>query len=174
MTDSRLSGFGVEITSAEEVGASSGGRGGPMPSRCQVEGVIDQRTDANGATFGINFALALPDDWNGRFLFQGGGGLNGSVRPPVGNQATGGDSALSRGFAVVSTDTGHTGSGFDGSFMEDQQAALDFLYGAIGHVTTLAKSLVGDYYERPADYSYFVGCSTGGREAMLMSQRYPT
>jgi hypothetical protein len=175
LTDFQLPGVDVEIRSAEALAASTGGApGGPLPAHCRVDGVIDERIGANGATFGINFALALPEDWNGRFLFQGGGGLNGAVRPPVGNQATGGDSALSRGFAVVSTDTGHTGSGFDGSFMEDQQAALDFFYVAIGRVTTLSKELVADYYERPPEGSYFVGCSTGGREAMLMSQRYPS
>src|SRR5437868_311382 len=40
-----------------------------------------------GKTYGIGFAIALPDNWNNRFLFQGGGGLNGSVRPPVGGAA---------------------------------------------------------------------------------------
>src|SRR4051812_1545842 len=75
-----------------------------LPARCRVDGVIDQRTGAGGKTYGIGFALALPDNWNGRFLFQGGGGLNGSVQNPVGAQAAGDASALSRGFAVVTTD----------------------------------------------------------------------
>ena len=90
---------------------------------------------AAGATYGIGFALALPENWNGRFLFQGGGGLNGSVQPPLGASAAGERSGLARGFAVVSTDTGHQGRGaFDGSFMQDQQASLDFAYAAIGRV----------------------------------------
>jgi hypothetical protein len=74
---------------------------------------------------------------------------------------------------VVSTDTGHPGSGFDASVRQDQQASLDFLYVAIGRIAELGKVAVADYYTRPAEYSYYVGCSTGGREAMLMSQRYP-
>lgn len=170
----------VRITSATEVAAGPL-RGGTQPGRtavtlpahCLVEGVIDERTGAGGATYGIRFALALPDDWNGRFLFQGGGGLNGSVQPPIGFAAAGDSTALARGFAVISTDTGHQGSGFDASFMQDQQAALDFMYAAIGRVAMLGKRAVADYYARPADHAYFVGCSTGGREAMLMSQRYP-
>ena len=136
--------------------------------------VLDERLGVDGVTYAIRFALALPDDWNGRFLFQGGGGLNGSVRPPVGNTAAGAQSALQRGFAVVSTDTGHQGSGFDGSFMADQQAALDFFYAANTKLTPLAKAMVAAHYERAIDYSYFAGCSTGGREGMIMSQRNPS
>ena len=58
--------------------------------------------------------------------------------------------------------------------MRDQQASLDFAYVAVGRVALLAKAIVAQYYGRPAEHSYFAGCSTGGREAMLMTQRYPT
>ncbi len=144
-----------------------------VPGFCHVEGVINQRTGVDGKPYGIGFALALPDQWNGRFLFQGGGGLNGSVQLPLGNQAAGNTPGLARGFAVVTTDTGHKGSGFDGSFFRDQEATLDFYYVAIGRVAPLAKQMIASYYGRPAQHSYFDGCSTGGREAMIMSQRYP-
>src|ERR1700683_4257331 len=144
-----------------------------LPAYCHVEGVIDKRTGAEGKQYGIGFALALPDQWNGRFLFQGGGGLNGNVAPPLGLQAAGNQPALARGFAVVTTDTGHKGSVFDGSFFGDQQASLDFYYVAIGRVAQLAKEAIASYYGRAAEHSYFAGCSTGGREAMIMSQRYP-
>jgi feruloyl esterase len=97
-----------------------------MPAYCRVEGVLDRRTGADGKPYGIRFALALPDGWNGRFLFQGGGGLNGSVAPPLGGSAAGEAPALARGFAVVTTDSGHEGQVFDGSFFRDQQASLDF------------------------------------------------
>lgn len=167
-------GVDVEITSAAEVAPGTGRGGVMLPSHCLVEGVVDERTGAGGATYGIRFALALPDDWNGRFLFQGGGGLNGTVQPPIGSTAAGDAPALARGFAVISTDTGHQGSGFDASFRQDQQATLDFMYVAIGRIAALGKLAVADYYARPADHTYYVGCSTGGREAMLMSQRYPT
>ena len=182
MAKFKAPGMKLEITRAEWVpaGQMPAGRGaaanGPMlPAHCRVDGMIDRRTGAGGATFGIGFAVALPENWNARYLQQGGGGLNGSVAAPVGNQATGGTPALARGFAVATTDTGHqsTGGGFDGSFMSDQQAALDFEFVAIGRVAVLAKQIIEAFYGRPPEHSYYVGCSTGGREAMLMSQRYP-
>jgi hypothetical protein len=146
----------------------------PLPAYCRMDATIDPRTGVDGKPYGIGFAIALPDNWNGGFLFQGGGGLNGSVARPLGSQAAGDTPALARGFAVVTTDSGHKGSVFDGSFMNDQQAALDFAYVAIGRVTYVAKAVVAQYYGAPARHSYFDGCSTGGREAMLVTQRYPT
>jgi feruloyl esterase len=62
---------------------------------------------------------------------------------------------------------------FDAGFMADQQAGLDFAYVAIGRVAPLAKAIIERYYGKPPDKSYFTGCSTGGREGMVMSQRYP-
>jgi len=180
----QLHGVTLAITKADVVPASAPGtlRITPVfpgnvpvavPAFCRVDGVINQRKGADGKSYGIGFALALPEHWNGRFLFQGGGGLNGSVALPLGSQAAGDMPGLARGFAVVATDTGHTGSVFDGSFFRDQQASLDFYYEANGEVTRLAKEMIATYYGRPAQYSYFDGCSTGGREAMIMSQRYP-
>jgi len=145
-----------------------------VPSYCRTDGVIDQRTGVDGKPYGIGFAIALPDNWNGRFLFQGGGGLNGFVGDPYGATAAGTVPALARGFAVVATDTGHKGMVFDASFMKDQQAGLDFDYVAIGRVAVLAKQIIAKYYGQPAKRSYYAGCSTGGREGMVMSQRYPT
>ncbi len=144
-----------------------------IPSNCRAQGVIDRRVGGDGKNYAIGFAIALPDRWNGRFLFQGGGGLNGSIRPPLGPQATGDTPALARGYAVVSTDSGHEGSAFDGSFMRDQEAAMNFAHGSVGKVTAAAKAIIARYYGQPPARSYFVGCSTGGREGMLASQRYP-
>lgn len=178
LTTLQVPGVALAISKAEWIAAgTAAGRGGgaPLPAYCRLDGMIDRRTGAQGRTYGIGFALALPEAWNGRFLFQGGGGLNGSVLPPVGAQAAGDKSGLARGFAVVSTDTGHQGQGgFDGAFMQDQQAAIDFAYAAIPRVAVLAKQIIAQHYGKPADRSYFAGCSTGGREAMLMAQRYPT
>src|SRR5579871_5238821 len=176
----QMPGATIEITRAEMVaaGPGRGGRGGPgpmLPGHCRVDGIVDKRTGADGKTYGIRFAVALPENWTGDFLQQGGGGLNGTVAEPIGNQATGNTPALARGFAVATSDTGHQSSGgaFDGSFMQDQQATLDFEFVAIGRLTVVAKQIIQTYYGRPAEHSYYVGCSTGGREAMLMSQRYP-
>lgn len=144
-----------------------------LPAHCHVEGEIDRRTGADGKSYALRFAVNLPDNWNGRFLFQGGGGLNGNLAEPVGGQATGGRNALTRGFAVVSTDSGHEGAVFDGSFMADQEAALNFLLFGNMRVTQVAKPLVETYYNNRIDKAYFVGCSTGGREGMVMAQRFP-
>ncbi len=171
------------ITRAERVPAAAAGTVRPsasapavsvaLPAYCRVTGVLDGRTGAGGKRYGITFAVALPDDWNGRFLMQGGGGLNGTLNPPLGAQATGAVPALARGFAVASTDGGHQGAVFDGAFRADQQAALDFAQGAIGRFVPVAKRIVAAAYGRPADRSYMVGCSTGGREGMLASERFP-
>ncbi len=181
MAKFRSPGVAIEITRAAVVPAgrapgARGGLAGPMlPAHCRIDGMIDRRTGADGKTYGIRFAIALPDNWTGQYLQQGGGGLNGTVAEPIGAQAAGDRPALARGFAVATTDTGHQSSGgaFDGSFMQDQQAALDFEYVAHGHVSALARQMIEGYYGRPPAHAYFVGCSTGGREAMLMTQRYP-
>jgi len=143
-------------------------------SYCRAEGTISPRTGVDNKSYAIGFAIALPDHWNGRFLFQGGGGLNGSITPPLGAQAAGDSPALARGFAIVSTDTGHKGAVFDPYFMKDQLASLNFAYVAVGRVAVLSKQIIAHYYGQPAKHSYYDGCSTGGREGMLMSQRYPT
>ena len=95
------------------------------------------------------------------------------MAPPLGRTGAG-DAALARGFAVVTTDTGHKGEVFDATFMGEQQASLDFAYQAVGRVAVLARQIVAQHYGRPAEHAYFAGCSTGGREGMLMAQRYPT
>lgn len=147
---------------------------GTLASYCRVDGVIDERIGEGGKPYTIGFAIAMPEHWNGRFMMQGGGGLNGSVATPLGSNAAGDMTGLQRGFAVVTTDTGHQGThGFDASFFSDQEATLNFLYQAIGKVAVASKQIVAQYYGKPIDHSYYLGCSTGGREAMIMSQRYP-
>ena len=173
---------GVEITKAESIPYGTTvpnlfgpGHSAPLPAHCRVEGVINRRKGVGGEEFGIGFALALPDQWNGDFLMQGGGGANGTVQAPLGGNAAGDTPALMRGFAVLSNDTGHKSRApFDFSFMRDEQAALDFAYLANQEVAALAKQLITAHYGKPAAYSYFSGCSTGGREGMILSQRYPT
>jgi feruloyl esterase len=177
---------GVEITKATAVaeghmvpplypGAPSVG---PLPAHCLVDGVINRRKGADGEEFGIGFEVALPEAsaWNGDFMMQGGGGGNGTVNYPTGANYAGEKPALVRGFVVGSTDTGHKArtGGFDFRFMRDQQAYLDFAYQANARVAGVAKQLIASYYAKPAAYSYFVGCSTGGREGMILSQRFPT
>ena len=182
LTNLKIPGATVVITKATVVPASSSAAAATaetsatsatIPSHCRVEGMINERTGADGRTYGIGFELALPNNWNNRFLFQGGGGYNGSVRPPVGGAAAGDVPGIARGFAVVSTDTGHKGATFDRTYDVDQQASIDFAQVAVDRVAVLSKQIIAHYYGQPAQYSYFAGCSTGGREGMLMTQRYP-
>ena len=173
MTSHKLPGLALEITKAEWKPAGTA-TGVELPPHCRLDGVLDRRTGVGGKTYGIQFAVALPDTWNGRFLMQGGAALNGRVRPPLGNYASGERPALAHGYAVATTDTGHQGGSWDASFMADQQAALDFAYVAVGRVAEMAKQVIASYYGQAPRYSYFAGCSTGGREGMLMTQRYPT
>jgi pimeloyl-ACP methyl ester carboxylesterase len=147
---------------------------GTLPAYCRADGVIDERTGRDGKPYAIGFAVAMPENWNGRFLMQGGGGLNGNVALPIGSVAAGDTPALARGFAVITTDTGHkSATAFDASFLADQEAVLNFLYQAVGKVAQVGQRIVAAHYGRAAAHSYFMGCSTGGREAMLMSERYP-
>ena len=84
--------------------------GGPpvtLPAYCRVQAMLNRRQGPDGQQYGVGFAIALPVPWNGRFLFQGGGGFNGTLFPPLGVGAAGGMPALARGFAVASTDAGH-------------------------------------------------------------------
>ncbi len=144
------------------------------PSHCLVRLMVDRRPSALPELgFGTGIEVRLPRDWNGRLFFQGGGGMNGVQVPALGRIA-GSASALDRGFAVVATDSGHQGrSNIDSRFGLDQQARLDFAYQGVARATREAKTLLARYYGRNPERSYFVGCSTGGREAMLVAQRLP-
>jgi pimeloyl-ACP methyl ester carboxylesterase len=176
---------GLEITSVRLVDAIPGGtiplpERGPndridaaFPRHCRVEGMINRRKGAGGVEYGIGFAIALPETWNGRLLFQGGGGFNGSIPNPYGMVAAGDQPALARGFAVIATDSGHKGAVFDTTFLTDQQASVDYALSAVPAVTTVGKQLAQRYYGTAPHHSYSVGCSTGGREGMMAAQRYP-
>jgi feruloyl esterase len=161
-------GFYANRTVAARPGAETA-----LPPHCHVAGSFERRTGVDGKAYAIGFAINMPAQWNGRFMFQGGGGLNGAIREPTGAQAAGERSALERGFAVVATDSGHQGSGFDGSFMADQQALLNFQFQANAKTAEAALPIVEAYYGEAPHHKYFVGCSTGGREGMIMAQRYP-
>ncbi|MBC2665318.1 tannase/feruloyl esterase family alpha/beta hydrolase [Novosphingobium flavum] len=179
----------VAITDARDVpeGPAPRGPAGPngestdpqpiLPEHCQITARIDQRTGAGGEPYHIGMELRIPAQWNGRLFYQGGGGMDGMIVPALGKPITNGATAplaLVQGFAVVSTDSGHQGRNFDDTgFAADQQAKLDYGYAAIGKVTQAAKQLIAKVKGRAPDHSYFVGCSNGGREAMIAAQRFP-
>lgn len=142
-------------------------------AHCLVEGKIEDREGVNGR-YGIRFQLRMPEQWNGRFLFQGGGGTDGFIAPAIGTVPSTGSSAtpaIKRGYAVVSMDGGHDGRGT--AFGADQQARIDLGYASIGKVTATAKTLVRTFYNKAPAESFFMGCSNGGREAMMAAQRFP-
>ena len=151
-----------------------------MPEHCEVIGVMRERTGTDGQHYVVKFHLRLPTDWNGRFLFQGGGGTNGVLGAANGGLQPGMPTGLEQGFAVVSTDTGHDNAtnadpAKQGTvaFGHDYQARLEYAEKALDSVATTAKQIVRAYYGRPASHSFFAGCSNGGREGMVFAQRFP-
>lgn len=146
----------------------------PIGEHCLVTGRMAERTSAvDGQTYAIGFQMRLPVQWNGRFFHQGNGGLDGIVQPAVGLVGGGGElsNALAQGFALLSSDAGHSVRQLP-LFGRDPEARLDYGYRAVGTLTPMAKALVAAAYGRPADRSYFGGCSNGGRHAMVAATRY--
>ena len=144
-----------------------------LPEHCIVRGRVNPRVGVNNTPFAISFELRLPSVWNGRFFFQGGGGNDGVVLPATGNPRNGGPVALARGFAVVSTDGGHS-SPSAASYGFDPQARIDHAYNAYDKTVVVAKGLIGHYYGKQPDRSYILGCSGGGRQGMMFAQRFPS
>lgn len=145
-----------------------------MPAHCLVTGEIYPRIGVDGVRYSMGFELRLPLDWNGRFVFQGGGGVDGTIRAAVGELRTGVTPALSQGASVVTSDMGHKGVNTgDASFGLDPQARIDWGYNALDKVTVLAKEIIGKFYGLAPRYSYFIGSSGGGRQGMILAQRFP-
>lgn len=160
---------------AVPVSAGAPKPGGPaLPAHCLVTGEINPRTGVNGVHYGNNFELRLPQAWNGRFQFMGVGGTAGYIPPAIGADSGEAAPALAQGYAVVTSDMGHAASNAsDASFGLDPQARIDWGYNAVDVVTVAAKELIRRYYGRAPQYSYFVGCSGGGRQAMMAALRNP-
>jgi pimeloyl-ACP methyl ester carboxylesterase len=119
----------------------------------------------------INIWVALPTDgaWNGRLQSQGGGGYAGSVAVAT--------NAVIAGYVGITTDTGHAGS--DGSFgmrepgRPNSALQIDFAYRSEHLMAVIGKQLTRAFYGRAPSFSYWNGCSTGGRQGLMMAQRYP-
>lgn len=139
----------------------------PQGPFCKVEGVIAPA---------IGFEVDLPEEhWTQRYLQGGCGGLCGMTRVGISNASTCAP-ALNGEFVVAGNDMGHKGSmmGDDqGAFGSDPQKRIDFAYRANHQNALVAKALIQAFYGQPQRYAYFVGCSDGGREALMEAQRYP-
>lgn len=138
----------------------------PIPAHCRVTMQIAPTPESD-----IHVELWLPSErWNGKFLAVGNGGWAGMIQGYGDMQE-----ALRRGYATAATDTGHTpDDGPVGMFaLGNDEKLVDFAYRAVHEMARKSKRLADAYYGRPADYAYFKGCSTGGRQAVMSAQRYP-
>jgi feruloyl esterase len=161
----------TKITAVEFVPAgpfrTQGPRGqeqtGPqLPAHCRVAAVLTPSPDSH-----IEMELWLPTDgWNGKFLAVGNGGWAGNIE--TGAMAT----ALSKGYATASNDTGHKGG--SASFaVGHPEKLIDFGYRSMHEMTVQSKAIIQSFYNRGPQLSYYQGCSTGGRQGMMEAQRYP-
>jgi pimeloyl-ACP methyl ester carboxylesterase len=162
------------ITATTTVAAGTLTVGGQaVPEHCLVTGRMFQRTSTvDGQSYAIGFEMRLPRAWNGRYLYQANGGTDGNVNPAVGGFGGGPvTNALFNGFAVISSDAGHTAAQ-NPSFGIDPQARLDYGYQAVAKLTPMAKSTITVAYGKGPDRSYLAGCSNGGRHAFVAASRY--
>lgn len=134
-----------------------------LPAFCRVEATARPTSDSD-----IKFEVWIPpaEAWNGKFQGVGNGGYQGSISYTA--MAT----ALRKGYATASTDTGHTGD--DMKFGQGHpEKIIDYGYRAIHVMTDTAKLIIRNATGRFAEKSYFVGCSAGGHQAMSEAQRFP-
>jgi feruloyl esterase len=148
--------------------------GQPVPEHCRVTGQTARHTSAvDGKTYAIGFEMRLPKVWNGRYFYQGNGGIDGSVVQASGTFGGGPRTgALLQGFAVLSSDAGHDNAQGGPAFGLDPQARLDYGYQAVGKLTRLAKEAIELAYGKRPDRSYIGGCSNGGRHTLVAAARY--
>lgn len=160
------------ITATTDVAAGTVVGGLAAPQHCLVTGSMFPRVGIDGVNYAIGFEMRLPNAWNGRFFYQGNGGIDGSVVAATGaaNGGAGLTNALVQGFAVISSDAGHVGSQGP-NFGIDPQARLDYGYQAAQKLTPMAKSVIQTAYGKAPDRSYFGGCSNGGRHTMVAMTR---
>ncbi len=151
----------VKIESATLVAATP-----QAPEHCDVRGVIAPEA---------KFAVKLPANWNNRFYMVGGGGYAGTISH--GPMNTG----LQKGYATASTDTGHdaakeplaTFANPGPNNPHADRKVQDYAYLAVHNTAVLAKQIIKAYYGSEPKYSYWVGCSTGGRQGLMEAQRFP-
>jgi feruloyl esterase len=147
--------------------------GKAIAEHCLIKGSMNQRVSSvDGKTYAIGFEMRLPIAWNGRFFYQANGGLDGNVVTATGEIGGGGPTsdALNMGFAVISSDAGHS-STQNPLFGLDPQARIDYGYNAVATLTPMAKQVIKLAYGKAPDRSYFDGCSNGGRHALVAAAR---
>ncbi|KAJ7679127.1 tannase and feruloyl esterase [Mycena polygramma] len=127
---------------------------------CRVEFLTQ-----TSASSSIRAEAWLPDEWYGRFLAAGNGGLGGCISYSMldyGSQTH---------FATVASNNGHDGDG--GLAFLDKEVLNDFAFRSIHTEAVIGKQILEAYYGRPHNKAYYVGCSTGGRQGMQSALKYP-
>lgn len=138
---------------------------GDVPARCRVLGVLPPE---------IVFEVVLPAEWNGRIVMRGNGGYAGNS-PDNPGSIRASERIAADGFVSVYTNTGHDRTAEPlGTFaFNNRQKEIDYSFRAVRLTIQTAKELVGIYYGRPPNYTYWRGCSTGGRQGLMAAQRFP-
>ena len=133
-----------------------------VPAFCRVAATLTPASDSE-----IRIEVWLPESgWNGKLESVGNGAWAGTI------SYTAMSAAVIAGYASASTDTGHIGN--NPNFITGHPDKVnDFAYRAVHEMTIAAKAIVSAYYDKSPKYSYFNGCSTGGRQALTEAQRYP-
>src|SRR5262245_43127793 len=146
-------------------GAGGGGqnaaRFAELAAFCRVAATLQPIPDSD-----IKIEVCMPaSGWNGKFLAVGNGGWAVTISYPAMAQA------LARGYATTSTDTGHSTPGASFAFGH-REKLIDYAYRSEHEMTVKAKSIVNTFYGSAPTRSYFNGCSTGGRQALMEASRY--
>ncbi|KIP02136.1 hypothetical protein PHLGIDRAFT_309557 [Phlebiopsis gigantea 11061_1 CR5-6] len=138
-----------------------------LPAFCRLQLVLTTNATARSTA---QTEVWLPDTWNGRFLALGNGGLSGGV-----NVADLGNLGVKQGFAGISTDTGHESGSNDGTWggPHNDNAIIDFGFRAMHMSVVSGKEVVQQYYRQGIKKSYYLGCSTGGRQGLKEVQEFP-
>ncbi|NIJ48003.1 tannase/feruloyl esterase family alpha/beta hydrolase [Rhizomicrobium electricum] len=180
-----LPGMRILSAKAQAAGATvdlgfGGMKSGPLPAHCEITGITGERVGIDGDHYAIRFHLRLPEDWNGRFFFEGGGGTDGNLGSALGSVGFGRPPALAQGYAVVSGDSGHSNelnadpaNGGPSAFGRDPEARANYGHAALKVTYDAARALIGRFYSRQPVRSYFAGCSKGGQEGLAFAERYP-
>jgi hypothetical protein len=156
------------------------------PERCVVQGYVNQHiSPVDQCQYEDYFQVQLPANWNGRLWFQGGGGTEGGMPAAIGVTNANSFFGLQNGYAVASQSGGHlnsqlalptcdTGYGNPNEFFVDPLGSIGRAYQSIEVTTLVAKYLINQFYGVGPHHSYWDGCSTGGRQGMVMSQNFPS
>lgn len=176
---------GLVVTSAQwhPAGLALDQRGqktAPLPAHCEINGYYGEHPGTIGGPYRTGFRMRLPQDWNKRFFFEGGGGSNGVVRDATGFNGSGNPTALERGYAVIAQDSGHDNDrnnvadhGGQLVFGFDPQARANYGHASLKPTYDLGRDFIRLAYRVDPETNIFWGCSKGGQEGMAFAQRYP-